>query len=677
MVEYNTRIQYLKGVGEERAKAFMKLGVFSVGSLLRFYPKTYEDWSKTTPINSAEISKPVCLKAFVLNPVTEARVKGNMLISKTIISDGTGYIQLVFFNNKYIKNTLKENEEYLFFGKLTRDKNGGTQMIAPRTEKAPEKQRIRPVYCATAKLNSKTIEKITETALREIKGNIPEILPAELIKKYRLPTEEEALRNIHFPEDFEKLYKARRRLIFEELLVLQLGLLTERSSVNKKVKKPAEHDFSESFYKLLPFTPTNAQKNAVSEAISDMMSEKPMNRLLQGDVGSGKTAVAAALIYTAAANGGQSVLMAPTEVLAAQHYKTLTSFFKGRLNVELLTGSLTSKKKREIYEKIQSGECQVVVGTHAVIQKDVVFSNLTLVITDEQHRFGVAQRAALSSKGSNLDILVMSATPIPRTLAMIIYGDLDVSVIDELPKGRQPVKTYRVNSSYRKRLFNFLKKTMDAGHQCYIVCPLIEEGENSGDLVPATDYYNELKSSEFTDYTLGLLHGDMKPKEKDEIMKRFYNGDIQLLISTVVIEVGVDVPNATVMVIENAERFGLSQLHQLRGRIGRGESESTCVLLSDAENEESAERFKILCDTTDGFKIAEKDLELRGPGDFFGSRQHGLPDMHIANLMTDTRTLYEAQKVAKEIIEKDPTLSLECHKWLKKEIERLFANSNI
>ena len=468
------------------------------------------------------------------------------------------------------------------------------------------------------------------------------------------------------------LRQAKRRLIFEELLVLQLGLLSKRSSADVKRTKPIKEDKSEEFYKKLPFEPTNAQKRVVSEAVSDLMSGKPMNRLVQGDVGSGKTAVAAAIIYTAVKNGFQAAFMAPTEVLANQHYKTLKNFFGDEFSVSLLTGSTTAKNKRIVKEQLESGECNIVVGTHAMIQNDVNFKDLGLVITDEQHRFGVEQRTALSKKGENANVLVMSATPIPRTLAMVIYGDLDVSVLDELPKGRQPIKTFRVNSPYHPRLYEFLRKTMDNGQQGYIVCPLVEESES--DLVPATEYYDWLKANQFKNYTLGLLHGQMKPKEKDEIMARFYSGEIQLLISTVVIEVGVDVPNATVMIIENAERFGLSQLHQLRGRIGRGDKESTCVLLSDAQNEDALNRFQVLCDTNDGFVIAQKDLELRGPGDFFGSRQHGLPDMHIANLMTDTRILYEAQERAKEICEKDPALESEENALLKKEVERLFSN---
>ena len=671
MVDLDTRVQFLKGVGEARAKTLAKQGIFSVGDLLRNYPRAYEDWNNVTPIRDAEINENVCLKAIIAERPAVVRINGGKILVKTAIADGTDYMHIVFFNNKYVKDQLIENEEYLFFGKITQDKYGAKTMLSPRFEKSPEKQRIRPVYKATSALSSKTVERLTENALREIKGNIPEIIPDSVIKKYKLMGFEDALRTVHFPETEKELSLAKRRLIFEELLLLQMGLLGEKSTGGSRVSKPVEKDFSEEFYKTLPFEPTNAQKRAVSEAIVDMKQRKPMNRLLQGDVGSGKTAVAAALMYSAMRNGFQSALMAPTEVLANQHYKTLVNFFGEDIKIELLTGSVTAKNKRLIRERLENGESFIVVGTHAIIQNDVAFKNLGLVITDEQHRFGVGQRANLSAKGENPHTLVMSATPIPRTLAMMIYGDLDISVLDELPKGRQPVKTYCVPTSYHERIYKFLRKNIASGRQCYIVCPLVEESDS--DLVPATEYYDYLKSTYFTDCTLGLLHGQMKPKQKDEVMRRFYAGEIDLLVSTVVIEVGVDVPNATVMVIENAERFGLSQLHQLRGRIGRGTEESTCVLLSDAQNDEAKERFDIMCKTTDGFEIAKKDLELRGPGDFFGSRQHGLPDMRVANLMTDTRILYEAQKTAKEIIDGDVVLCEEEKSVLDKEVNKLFV----
>lgn len=671
MVNLDSRIQYLKGVGEARAKVFAKQNIYSVGDLLRNYPRAYEDWNFVTPIRDAQINENVCLKAIVAEVPSVVTLKGGRILVKTAIADGTDYMHIVFFNNKYVKDQLKENEEYLFFGKVTPDKYGAKTMLSPRFEKSGEKQRIRPVYRATASLSSKTTERLVETALKQIEGNIPEIIPDYLIKKYRLMPLGEALRAIHFPESEKELALARRRLIFEELLLLQMGLIWQKSSSSCKKSPKMNEDFSEEFFAFLPFEPTGAQKRAVAEAVNDMKTTKPMNRLLQGDVGSGKTAVAAALMFNAVKNGFQAALMAPTEVLANQHYTTLKKFFGEKTEIVLLTGSLTAKAKRDIREKIKLGAAHIIVGTHAIIQNDVEFFNLGLVITDEQHRFGVNQRATLSDKGANPHTLVMSATPIPRTLAMMIYGDLDISVLDELPKGRKPIKTFWVPTSYHERIYKFLKKNINEGRQCYIVCPLVEESES--DLVPATEYYEYLKSSHFTDCTLGLLHGQMKPKDKEAVMKRFYDGEIDLLISTVVIEVGVDVPNATVMVVENAERFGLSQLHQLRGRIGRGTEESICILLSDAQNEEAEERFKIMCETNDGFLISKKDLEMRGPGDFFGSRQHGLPDMRVANLMTDSRILYEAQGSAKEIVNCTVEITKEERSALEAEVDKLFS----
>ena len=667
----DNRVQFLKGVGEQRAKTLGKQGIYSIADLLRNYPRAYEDWDNVVSLKDAPLNENVCIKAVVAENPRVVTISGGRILVKTAISDGTDYIPVTFFNNKYVKNQLEEDKEYLFFGKISQDKYGGRTMLSPRFEKSPEKQRIRPVYKSTAALSGKTVEKIVEGALKEVKGRLPEFIPGEIIRKYKLMGFETAINNMHFPENETMLTLAKRRLIFEELLLLQLGLLGERASGMGRIAPVVSEDYTDEFFNSLPFTPTGAQTRAVGEAIKDMKKEKPMNRLLQGDVGSGKTAVAAAIMYNAAKNGFQSALMAPTEVLANQHFKTLKAFFGDDINIELLTGSVTAAKKRAIRERIRDGYCDMVVGTHAIIQNDVEFYNLGLVITDEQHRFGVNQRNSLSAKGKNPHTLVMSATPIPRTLAMMIYGDLDISVLDELPKGRQPIKTYCVTTDFHERIYKFLKKNIDAGHQGYIVCPLVEESES--DLVPAVEYYDFLKSTHFSNYTLGLLHGQMKPKEKDEVMRRFHNGEIDLLISTVVIEVGVDVPNATVMVIENAERFGLSQLHQLRGRIGRGSAESTCVLLSDAQNDEAQERFDIMCRTTDGFEIARKDLELRGPGDFFGSRQHGLPDMKVANLMGDTRILYEAQNTARDILNGTIPLTPEEKEMINQETDRLFG----
>ncbi|NMP37473.1 MAG: ATP-dependent DNA helicase RecG [Clostridiales bacterium] len=673
-MEMNTDIKYLKGVGESRAASLKKLGIGTLGALLRFYPRAYEDWNSIVSISDVPLNETLCIKGTVLHKPSAFKTRNGAMLYKTTVSDGTGLMNLTFFNNKYVVNQLSENEDYLFFGKVALNMYGAKEMASPRFEKAQGKERIRPVYRCTQSLNSKAIEKFVSTALDAFAGDIPDPIPGALIKKYRLPVLAEALRMIHFPADESEIAAARRRLVFEELLVLETGLLRLRGGAGIQRGRKFKADYSGEFWALLPFEPTPAQRRAVEQAVADMSSGKRMSRLLQGDVGSGKTAVAAALIYNAAKNSVQSALMAPTEVLAEQHYRTLTKMLGGTgLSISLLTGSVSASAKRDIKQRLADGETDLVIGTHALIQKDVEFSRLGLVITDEQHRFGVAQRNALRDKGEEPHVFVMSATPIPRTLAMIIYGDLDISVLDELPPGRQPIETYKVDSAYRDRILKFTQKALDEGRQAYIICPLVEEGES--DLIPATEYERHLASTYFKNYRVGLLHGQMKPAEKDAVMRSFSSGETQLLVSTVVVEVGVDVPNATVMIIENAERFGLSQLHQLRGRIGRGEHKSTCILVSDAQNAEAVERFKVLCETSDGFKIADKDLELRGPGDFFGSRQHGLPDLKIADVVTDTRVLYEAQRVASEILAVDPELSLPENAGLAGEISSLFSRA--
>uniref|UniRef100_UPI004025B2D2 ATP-dependent DNA helicase RecG n=1 Tax=Candidatus Fimenecus sp. TaxID=3022888 RepID=UPI004025B2D2 len=675
-MDFSTEIQYLKGVGPARAEAFSKLGVDTVGALLRFYPRAYEDWSRVVPIREAPVDTECCIRAVVSYTPSKVRLPGGRLLSKTSVTDGIGILNLVFFNNKFIDSMLKEGEEYLFFGKITVDKHGIRQMVSPLISKGEDKDRIRPVYPQTADVSSKLTEKCTMQALEGCK-EIPDFMPSEILEKNDLCSLDYAIRNIHFPESFESLDRARKRLIFDELFILQLGLLSIKERTGEeKTEMVIKNDCTEEFYHRLPFSPTRAQKRAVFEALSDMKSGEPMNRLLQGDVGSGKTLVAAALIYNAAKNGMQSAFMAPTEVLAEQHYRTLSKIFDGTdIKIVLLTGSSTAKEKREIKKELRDGSAKLVIGTHAIIQGDVEFSRLGLAVTDEQHRFGVAQRASLSQKGENPNILVMSATPIPRTLGLIIYGDLSVSVLDELPPGRQKTETYCVSQALHERIYKFIKKHLDRGFQAYIVCPLVEEGDS--DLIPAQEYYKLLQNTAFRGYRLGLLHGQMKPKEKDNIMRDFESGKIQLLVSTVVIEVGVDVPNAVVMVIENAERFGLSQLHQLRGRVGRGSAPSTCILVSDAQNDEAKRRFDIMCKTTDGFLIADEDLKMRGPGDFFGSKQHGLPSLRIADILTDTGMLNEAQKSAQMIIATDGGLLLPEHKGIKRQIDKMFGNGYV
>ena len=672
-MQLKSDIKYVKGVGPTRAEAFYKLSVPSVGALLRYYPRAYEDWSQIVPIHELQAGENACIRATVCHTPTKIRIPGGTLLFKTTVTDGAGLLNLTFFNNKYIQNQLKEGEEYLFFGKPAQNRYGALEMASPLFQKPQSAHRISPIYPATAQLNSKTIERCVQNALDALETEIPDFLPREIREKNGLCTLDTAIRHIHFPPDEESLAAARKRLIFDELFLLQLGLLQMKSRTQTlSTDCVLKTDCTDEFAARLPFSFTGAQSRAVGEAMRDMQSGEPMNRLLQGDVGSGKTAVAAALIYSAAKNGFQSAMMAPTEVLAEQHYRTFRNFFAGTgIEVVLLTGSVSAAEKRAVKAKLKSGEAALAVGTHALIQEDVDFARLGLCITDEQHRFGVAQRASLAAKGDNPHILVMSATPIPRTLGLILYGDLNVSVLDELPPGRQTVDTYRVGTSYRPRIYKFIEKHIAAGLQAYIVCPLVEEGEL--DLAPAEEYCKRLQNGVFHHRRVGLLHGKMKPKEKDKIMRAFSAGEIDILVSTVVVEVGVDVPNAAVMVIENAERFGLSQLHQLRGRVGRGTAKSTCILVSDAQNDEAKARFDILCETNDGFKIADADLKLRGPGDFFGKRQHGLPALRLADILRDTELLLTVQREAVEFLKTDAALENPEHAAIKRQLDKMFA----
>lgn len=672
-MQLKSDIKYVKGVGPTRAEAFYKLSVQSVGALLRYYPRAYEDWSQIVPIHELQAGVNACIRATVCHTPTKIRIPGGTLLFKTTVTDGAGLLNLTFFNNKYIQNQLKEGEEYLFFGKPAQNRYGALEMASPLFQKPQSAHRIRPIYPATSALNTKTIERCVQNALDALETEIPDFLPRVIREKNGLCTLDTAIRHIHFPPDEASLSAARKRLIFDELFLLQLGLLQMKSRTQTlSTDCVLKTDCTDEFAARLPFCFTGAQSRAVQEAMRDMQSGEPMNRLLQGDVGSGKTAVAAALIYSAAKNGFQSAMMAPTEVLAEQHYRTFQNFFAGTgLEVVLLTGSVSAAEKRAVKAKLASGQAALAVGTHALIQEDVDFARLGLCITDEQHRFGVAQRASLSAKGDNPHILVMSATPIPRTLGLILYGDLNVSVLDELPPGRQTVDTYRVGTSYRPRIYAFLEKHITEGLQAYIVCPLVEEGEL--DLAPAEEYCKRLQNGVFHHRRVGLLHGKMKPKEKDKIMRAFSAGEIDILVSTVVVEVGVDVPNAAVMVIENAERFGLSQLHQLRGRVGRGTAKSTCILVSDAQNDEAKARFDILCETNDGFKIADADLKLRGPGDFFGKRQHGLPALRLADILRDTELLLTVQREAVAFLQEDTNLEKPEHAAIKRQLDKMFA----
>lgn len=672
MINLNSDIKYIKGVGEKRAEFFKKLGISCVRELISYYPRKYQDRSQKTTVCQCQSGETVCIKATLATPVKEHMIRKGLTLFKCNFTDGETIIHVTIFNNKYLAKSLKQYNEYILYGKIEKNLTSA-EMNSPEIEKAENSIGIVPVYPASEKLSSKAISKIIKTALENL-DPFEETLQAEYRLKYALVSKDFAIRQIHFPDSADSLEKAKRRLIFEELLILQLGLLKLKSKKKDQTSIQIKKNFTNEFYKLLPFTPTNAQANAVSDCIKDMGGAYAMNRLVQGDVGSGKTAVAAGAIYSAVKNGFQCALMAPTEILASQHMDTVSNLLtETNIHIDLLTGSTPAKEKREIKKRLANGETDFVIGTHALIQNDVEFKNLGLVITDEQHRFGVNQRTNLAKKGNGVHTLVMSATPIPRTLALMIYGDLDISVLNELPAGRQKIRTDVVDSRYHKRIYEFVKKAIARNEQAYIVCPLVEEGET--DLKPAVQYAEMLSETAFKGYNIGLLHGKMKAKEKEQIMTAFSNGDIKILVSTTVIEVGVDVPAATVMVIENAERFGLSQLHQLRGRVGRGKAQSYCILVSDSKSETAQNRLAIMKNYSDGFKIADEDLKQRGPGDFFGNRQHGLPDLKIADMLTDSEMLALCRQAADEILEKDYNLDMPENKPLADAISDMFRNS--
>lgn len=665
-----TEIEYLKGVGRARGEKYRKLGITTPYELIWHIPRAYLDFRCHVPVQQAVLNDYNVLKLTVFRKMPPQRVRGGLVICKAAATDGIDDILIVVYNNVYGFNALKEGETYYMYGKVTGNFLR-KEITSPVYISGNEKVLIQPVYPLTQGLSVNMLRQNMKQALEIMRSEPFETLSAGILRKYDLCTLMYALENIHFPESGEASETARRRLAFDELLKLQLGMsMMKTRSRRNTAYRMTSVDMS-TFEEGLPFELTDDQKRAVSEIIADLCRDVPMNRLLQGDVGSGKTAVAAAACYFSAKNGAQAALMAPTEILASQHYKTLSGFLEPfGISVCLLTGSLTAKKKAALREKIASGEVSVIVGTHAIIQKDVEYRSLGLVITDEQHRFGVAQRAALAEKGDAPHKLVMSATPIPRTLALIIYGDLDISAINQLPKGRKPVQTYAVTGKLRRRAFNFVRQRLDEGRQAYVVCPMIEDSES--DLLAVKSYAENAAEGDLKGYSIALLHGRMKAAEKEKVMKKFHDGDIQALICTTVVEVGVDVPNAAVMVIENAERFGLSQLHQLRGRVGRGEWESSCILITDNTGEECRQRMKIMSSTTDGFKISEEDLKMRGPGDFFGSAQHGLPPLKIADIACNMELMSMAQECAHQLLADDPQLSKPQNRALKIDTMRLF-----
>ncbi len=676
MADLQTDIRYIKGIGETRAKALAKLNIATLKDLISYFPRGYEDRTLTRPIRELIVGEYACVKAMLASDPTAHRISGGRTLVKARAVDEGGSLELVFFNQEYRKSSLHKGESYIFYGKV----EGNLlrrQMVNPLVEREGQQQitgRIMPLYPLTAGVSQLILSRAVRQGLDACRDLLTDVLPDCVRQEHELCYVNYAYENVHFPASPEALEIARRRLVFEELFLLTCGLHLLRSR-RQDVAGPACQSIDMApFYDALPFALTNAQKRAIDDAIADMCSPRPMNRLCQGDVGSGKTMVAAACVWFAAQNGWQSALMAPTEILARQHYEGLAPLFQRfGLRCALLTGSTRAKERREILTALADGSIDLCIGTHALLTEDVQYAHLGLVITDEQHRFGVNQRSALGQKAEHPHMLVLSATPIPRTLALIIYGDLDVSIINELPPGRQKVDTFAVGEGYRARINAFIRKQVAAGHQVFIVCPLVGDGEEIPDERKAvTAYAGKLQQEVFPDLRISVLHGKMKAKDKEAVMAAFAAGESDILVSTTVIEVGVDVPNANTMIVENADLFGLSQLHQLRGRVGRGSAKSYCILLSDTQNDESKQRLKVMTQTNDGFKISEEDLRLRGPGDFFGQRQHGLPAMKIADLSCDMRLLDEAQSAAKALLAEDPALTAVAHRSLRQRIGELF-----
>ena len=672
-------ITKLNGVGPARAALLERLGITCCEDAVRFYPRTYEDRRAVVPIGETALGTACSVCGHVVTMPSHARIRKGMELTRFRISDGTGSADITYFNQPWMKNLVKKGEEYAFFGRIDGDLLRRT-MANPAMARigSPEAESIVPVYKLTAGISQKILRSVIWQAVELLADKLPEVLPLELMAQYALMPLGQALRTVHRPSDPSELAAARRRLAFEELFTLSLGL----SLLGRRVREAAGAGIPQvdmaPFFAALPFEPTGAQRRVIGEALTDMAQKVPMNRLVQGDVGSGKTAVAAALCYAAAKSGFQSAMMAPTEILAGQHFATLTGLL-GPLGIRivLVTGGMPAKERRIALEAVAAGEADLVVGTHALIEGGCDFAKLGLVITDEQHRFGVSQRAALSAKGDSPHTLVMSATPIPRTLALMIYGDLDVSALDEMPAGRQKIDTFVVEEDMRRRIDDFILRQLNDGRQVFVVCPVIENEEEDGGGGGLTDVVTHAKrlAKVCAPHTVAALHGRMKSAEKDHIMNEFAAGHIGVLVSTTVVEVGVDVPNASLIVVENAERFGLSQLHQLRGRVGRGPHKSYCVLFRAGGGEVTKERLAVMEKTNDGFEIARRDLELRGPGDFFGERQHGLPPLTVADLATDADTVTKASQAAHELLAADPGLA--AHPELLASVNRLFSKQNI
>ena len=678
MVDLNKDIQYIKGVGPNRAKLLNKLGIFSLEDLITYFPREYEDRSKPKNIIDLIDGTEALIEAIPIAKMSEVFIRKNLTLYKLIVRDGTGTCQITWYNQPYLKTIFKPNQKYKFYGKVN-NKYGKVDMQSPVFDIAGSSKntgKIVPIYPSTYSLTQTIIRKIMESALNEVEGKLKETLPDYILKEYRLCDLNTAIKQIHFPDEFANFNLARKRLVFEELLTMQLALLSLKNKYTKDevgIAFDKNAKMSDVINKL-PFNLTKAQLRVLEEIDNDMESTKPMNRLLQGDVGSGKTAVALIAAYKCVKSGYQATIMAPTAILATQHLETFNELLKDTgIKCELLVSGITKKKKEELLKRLADGEIDILIGTHAILEENVVFKNLGLVVTDEQHRFGVRQRATIAEKGHNPDVLVMTATPIPRTLALILYGDLDISIIDELPPNRKKIDTFAITKGLEDRLNNFVKEQIKQGRQAYVVCPLVEENEeiNAKSVLEIAEHY---KTQVFSEFRVEYLHGKMKQKEKDAIMTDFKNGKIDILVSTTVIEVGVNVPNSNIMIIENAERFGLAALHQLRGRVGRGEYKSYCILKYQGKSDVIKERMKVMTSTNDGFVISEKDLELRGSGEFFGTKQHGLPEFKIANLFEDIQTLKLVQAVALKIINDDPKLEKSKNKELKEIVDKKFKN---
>ncbi|MBO7253275.1 MAG: ATP-dependent DNA helicase RecG [Oscillospiraceae bacterium] len=677
MARLTDPITILKGIGPAKAKQFANLNIVTLQDLICHFPRGYEDRTQILPIEKLQPDIPACFRAMVMNTPRTTHIRKGLDLTKVQVADHSGRLNLTFFNNRFVSENLHYGKEYIFYGAVSGDfigYNMTNPVFEPLDSPGVTTRRILPIYPLTAGLNNGAVLRAVRQALA-VCDPPAEIIPENIRKTYGILGADRAYGTIHEPATMEEAELAKKRLIFEEFFVFSAGLALLRQSRAEKLCAPYRQTDLTPFRQALPFRLTAAQDRAISDILQDMTRGTPMNRLVQGDVGSGKTMVAAAAAYAAFLNGFQSALMAPTEILAEQHCQSLSKLFAPMgIRVALLTGSMTVKQKKLLREQIEAGLVDLVVGTHALITDATRFAKLGLVIADEQHRFGVAQRSKLSAKGDTPHLLVMSATPIPRTLALLMYGDLEVSILDELPPGREPVDTFLVNESYRPRINAFIRKQVSEGHQCFVVCPAVEENEELG-LKAATVWAETLQQTVFPDLRIALLHGQMKSAEKESAMASFARGEADVMVATTVIEVGVDVPNATLMVIEDADRFGLSQLHQLRGRVGRGSSKSFCILTSRNRNPETLQRLKAFCKTTDGFKIAEEDLKLRGPGDFFGSRQSGMPTFRVADLSFDLATLKEAQQASVQWIEHYGASDSPEAQALRGRIGELFARS--